>query len=199
MIEIKNLSKSYNGKIIFNDLSLDIKKGQCTAFLGQSGLGKTTLLRCISGLETADSGSIYGMENMKKSFVFQENRLLPHLTVLQNILCVTDDKDKALHYLEKTLLINDKAKKCSQLSGGMKRRLAIAKALSFGGDFYYLDEPLRELDEETNEKIMLLLKDETKGKTSVLITHDINHAQFLADRHIFFSGSPMQTQKDIAL
>ena len=136
---------------------------------------------------------------MKKSFVFQENRLLPHLSVLQNILCVTDDKDKALHYLEKTLLIDDKSKKCSHLSGGMKRRLAIAKALTFGGDFYYLDEPLRELDEETNEKIMLLLREEIKGKTSVLITHDISQARFLADRHIFFDGPPMQIEKDIAL
>lgn len=199
MIEIRNLSKSYNGKAIFTGLSFDIKKGECTAFSGQSGLGKTTLLRCISGLEKADSGSIRGMENMKKSFIFQENRLLPHLSVLQNILCVTDDKDKALHYLEKTFLIEDKSKKCSQLSGGMKRRLAIARALAYGGDFYYLDEPLRELDEETNEKIMELLKQEIKGKTSVLITHDINHSCFLADRHIFFHGSPMNIEKDIAL
>ncbi|MBR3975654.1 MAG: ABC transporter ATP-binding protein [Clostridia bacterium] len=199
MIEIRNLSKSYNGKIIFNNLSSDIKTGECTAFMGQSGIGKTTLLRCIAGLETADSGSIRGMENMKKSFVFQENRLLPHLSVLQNILCVTDDKDKALHYLEKTFLIDDKSKKCSQLSGGMKRRLAIAKALAFGGDFFYLDEPLRELDEDTNEKIMQLLKQEIKGKTSILITHDINHAHFLADRHIFFRGLPMEIEKDVAL
>ena len=199
MIEIKNLSKSYNGKIIFENLSLNIKKGECTAFSGQSGLGKTTLLRCITGLEKADSGSIYGMENMKKSFIFQENRLLPHLSVLQNILCVTSDKDKALHYLEKTFLIDDKSKKCSQLSGGMKRRLAIAKALTFGGDFYYLDEPLRELDAATNEKIILLLKEEIKGKTSILITHDAEQAHILADRHIFFAGSPMQIEKDFAL
>lgn len=199
MIEIKNLTKGYNGKIIFENLSFNIKKGECTAFSGQSGLGKTTLLRCIAGLENADSGSIEGMGNMKKSFIFQENRLLPHLTVLQNILCVTDDKDRALHYLEKTFLIDDKAKKCSQLSGGMKRRLAIAKALTYGGDFYYLDEPLRELDDNTNEKIMLLLKEEIKGKTSILISHDINQIRFLADRHIFFHASPMQIEKDIAL
>ena len=81
----------------------------------------------------------------------------------------------------------------------MKRRLAIAKALSFGGDFYYLDEPLRELDDNTNEKIMLLLKEEIKGKTSILISHDTNHIRFLADRHIFFRSSPMQIEKDIAL
>ncbi len=199
MIEIRNLSKSYNGKIIFEDLSFNIKKGECTSFSGQSGLGKTTLLRCIAQLEEADSGSIYGMDEMKKTFIFQENRLLPQLTVLENILCVTSDKERALYYLEQTLLINDKSKKCSQLSGGMKRRLAIAKALTFGGDFYYLDEPLRELDEETNEKIMHLLKQEIKGKTSILVTHDISQARFLADRHIFFQGSPMQIEKDTAL
>lgn len=199
MIEIKNLSKSFGEKKIFENLSLTINTGECTAFLGQSGLGKTTLLRCISLLAKADSGVITGMENLRKTYVFQENRLLDELSVLQNILCVSPDKERALYFLDKTFLLEDRNKKCYQLSGGMKRRLAVAKALAYGGDFFFLDEPLRELDEDTNDKIMQLIKEEIRNKTAILITHDLSQAEFLADRCIFFDFQPMQIAKDIKL
>ena len=104
--------------------------------------------------------------------------------MLENILAVADDKKRALYFLEKSGLLNDRDKKASALSGGMKRRLAIARALTFGGDIYYFDEPLRELDEGTLNEITALIKEELRNKTAIIITHDESTADILATRII---------------
>ena len=184
MIEIKNISKSFDKKAILSDISFTVNEGECVALTGESGAGKTTLLRIIAGLETADSGKIICPGNKKRTFVFQENRLLENKSVLENILAVADDKKRALYFLEKSGLLNDRDKKASALSGGMKRRLAIARALTFGGDIYFLDEPLRELDAESHKKMAELIKEEISGKTAILITHDRFSLEFLSDRQI---------------
>lgn len=191
MIEIKGLTKRYGEKTVFNDLSFGIEENKCTAFSGESGIGKTTLLRCIAGLEKPDAGTVSGIFGKKASFVFQENRLIGHLSALDNILCVVPDKQRAEYFLGRVGLADESGKKADELSGGMKRRLAIARALSAGGELYFLDEPLRELDEETEEKILTLLKEELAGKTTLLITHDSAHTAALADNVLFFTGTPM--------
>lgn len=185
MIEVKNISKAFDGKTVLDNISFDVKKGECVALMGESGIGKTTLLRILAGLEKPDSGEIIFRENAKKTFVFQENRLLENKSVLENILSVAPDKERALYFLQRCKLKDDARKKAALLSGGMKRRLAIARALSFGGDIYFLDEPLRELDENTLAEISALIKEEIKGKTAVLITHDEDSAKALADRIIY--------------
>ena len=192
MIEIKGLTKRYGEKTIFENLSFSIEENKCTAFSGESGIGKTTLLRCIAGLERPDAGSVNGISGKKASFVFQENRLIGHLSTLDNILCVAPDRQRAEFFLERVGLAAESEKKADELSGGMKRRLAIARALSADGDLYFLDEPLRELDEGTEEKILALLKEELAGKTTFLITHDSAHTAALADNVLFFTGTPMR-------
>lgn len=194
MIEISGLTKSYGDKVIFKNLTFSVRENVCTAFTGDSGIGKTTLLRCITGLEKPDTGHIDGVENKKITFVFQENRLLAHASVLENILCVAPDKQRAEYFLQRTGLADESRKKAGELSGGMKRRLAVARALAAGGDIYYLDEPLRELDEGTEEKILQLIKEEISGKTALLITHDSLHTAALADDIFRFAGSPMTIQ-----
>lgn len=184
MIEIKNISKSFDGKTVLRDVSFTVNKGECVALTGASGTGKTTLLRIIAGLEKPDSGTVYVPENMKKTYVFQENRLLENKSVLENILAVAPDREKALYFLRRCFLFDDIDKKAGTLSGGMKRRLAIVRALSFGGDIYYLDEPLRELDGETLKKTAQVIKEEISGKTAVLITHDEYSLNYLSDRII---------------
>lgn len=184
MIEVKNISKSFDGKMILRDISFKVNKGECVALTGESGAGKTTLLRIIAGLETPDSGTVVIPENTRKTYVFQENRLLENKSVLENILAVAPDKEKALYFLGRCSLAEDKNKKAGALSGGMKRRLAIARALSYGGDIYYLDEPLRELDGETLKKTAEVIKEEIKGKTAILITHDEYSLDFLSDRKV---------------
>ena len=182
MIEIKNISKTYDDKQILKDISFTVNKGECVALTGASGAGKTTLMRIIAGLEEADSGEIIIPENIKKTYVFQENRLLENKSVLENILAVAPDKKRAIYFLERCKLSDDTDKKAGNLSGGMKRRLAIARALAYGGDLYFLDEPLRELDGDTLKEIAKLIKEEIVGKTAILITHDAFSLDFLSDR-----------------
>lgn len=172
MIEIKGISKSYEGKSVLKNISFSVKKGSCTAITGASGSGKTTLMRIIAGLEKPDEGQIVFSSDVKCTYVFQENRLLENKSVLENILAVAPDRERAMYFLERCRLSEDADKKAGKLSGGMKRRLAIARALSYGGDIYFLDEPLRELDEDTLREIAQLIKEEIEGKTALLITHD---------------------------
>ena len=184
MIEVRNVSKSFDGKRVLENVSLVIEKGKCTVLTGASGKGKTTLMRIIAGLEEADSGEVIYREKPVCTFVFQENRLLEHKSVLDNILTVAPDRKRAEYFLERTGLLPHKDKKAGSLSGGMKRRLAIARALSYGGELYFLDEPLRELDEETLKLVAELIKEEIAGKTAILITHDEFSSAFLSDIQI---------------
>lgn len=190
-MKINGLTKFYGDRCIFRDLTFEIKDNVCTAFYGSSGLGKTTLLRCISGLEAADGGSVTGLEGLKKSFVFQENRLIETASTIDNILCVAPDRKRAMEYLAKTGLEDCAKKKAGLLSGGMKRRLALARALAYGGDVFFLDEPLRELDSATEEKMLVLLKKELEGKTAILISHEKSHGEYLCSASISFAGTPM--------
>ncbi len=182
MIEVRNISKSFDGRTVLKDVSFRVNKGECTALTGASGSGKTTMLRIIAGLEDADSGEVIYSEKPRMTFVFQENRLLSHKSVLDNILTVAPDRERALYFLGRCGLGDDTDKKASELSGGMKRRLAIARALAYGGDLYFLDEPLRELDGETLKSVASLIKEEISGKTAVLITHDSYSLELLCDR-----------------
>ena len=195
MIEVKGLTKKYGDKTVFENLSLSFPKGTCAVFTGASGVGKTTLMRVIAGLEQPDAGAVTGTEGLRPAFIFQENRLIPRLSALDNILCVAPDRETALRYLEKVGLADAKDKAAASLSGGMKRRLAIARALAYGGDVFYMDEPLRELDKDTENRVKQLLYDETLGKTALLITHDAAFAKQMGDTVFFFSGEPMTLQK----
>ena len=191
MIEVKGLTKKYGDKTVFENLSLSFKKGACAVFTGASGVGKTTLLRVIAGLEAPDAGTVTGTEGLRPAFIFQENRLIPHLSALDNVLCVAPDRDKALHFLDQVGLADAKDKPAAALSGGMKRRLSIARALTYGGDVFYMDEPLRELDRDTENRVKQLLFDETRGKTVFLITHDDAFARQMGDAVFSFTGEPM--------
>lgn len=184
MIEVKGISKAFGGKTVLKDVSFTVKKGECVALTGESGAGKTTIMRILAGLEAADSGEVVFTENAKKTFVFQENRLLEGKSVLDNILTVAPDRERALYFLKRVRLDGEITKKASALSGGMKRRLAIARALAYGGDVYLLDEPLRELDGETLRAVAELIKEEIEGKTAVLITHDEFSLNFLSSRRV---------------
>ncbi len=184
MIEFVKVSKSFDGKYVLKDFSVTFSDGEFVCLLGASGCGKTTILRLASGLSLPDSGEIKRDETLRQSFIFQENRLLSWYDALGNILAVTNDREKAEHYLKETGLSEDAHKFPAELSGGMKRRLAIARALAFGGDIFFLDEPLRELDKKTASLIHALLKKELKGKTVIMVTHIPQEAELLADRVI---------------
>ncbi len=165
MINMKNVSFSYGKKSILKDFNLSVSPGETICLYGPSGCGKTTVLRLISGLLVPDSGAV--TVNGKVSVVFQENRLIPNLTVKENILAVTDRSDP----LEALGMGNFQDMKPADLSGGMARRVAIARAISCGGDILLLDEPFNGLDIENKQLAAELIKKEYKNKIIVMVSH----------------------------
>ena len=187
MLKLENICKSYGENTVLSGVSLTVSDGEFVCLTGRSGCGKTTLMRIASGLETPDSGTVY-TDGGRYSFCFQENRLLPHVSALDNITAVCPDKIRALEYLDKVGLSDHIKKYPDKLSGGMKRRLALCRSLCYGGDVFFLDEPLRELDAETYSKMKELIKSELKGKTVLMITHSEEEAKELSDRVIELNG-----------
>lgn len=202
MLELKNISKSFGDKVILNNLNLEVKDGEILCIVGQSGGGKTTLLRCISGLEKIDGGQIlidgqvfdpYTNENNDSviGVVFQEYNLFPHLTVLQNVTLAPTmvlKKKKEIAENEAKNLLNGLALEGKeglypfQLSGGQKQRVAIARALAMKPQILCYDEPTSALDPgltATVKDIVLNLKKE--GMTQIIITHDMDFAEEIAD------------------
>ena len=171
MINIKNICKKFNAQVILDNVSFDIRKNQITSIKAPSGSGKTTLINIILGLTSIDSGEIVNLPK-EISIVFQEDRLVECITPAQNVLLCNPDvsiKD-AVNFLQNIGISNDKI--VSELSGGMKRRVSLARALMNKADFLILDEPFYGIDEQNKKKIMDLIKQTAKNKTILLITHD---------------------------
>jgi len=184
MIDIKNLSLSYEGERVVEQFSLHVAKGEQIALMGPSGCGKTSLLEAIAGLLKPQKGIV--KVNGTISCVFQEPRLLPWLSALKNVNVVLSDsaatENEAAKWLEAVGLYEDAHKLPSQLSGGMQQRVNIARALAYGGDVLLLDEPMKGMDPETAETVAELIKTSAKDKTLILVTHDETEAKFYADR-----------------
>lgn len=180
MIEIKNLSFSFGDKVIFDDFSLKIPDKSVTAITGKSGCGKTTLINLICGLLKADKGEIVSKAE-KYAVVFQEDRLLPWYTVKENISTVSDGETADL-WLKKVGLSDSADLYPSQMSGGMKRRTALARALAYGGEVLILDEAFNGVDEETKTILIDIIREQATEKAVILISHNSDEIQRLADR-----------------
>jgi NitT/TauT family transport system ATP-binding protein len=149
--------------------------------MAPSGMGKTTLLRIIMGLEEPDSGSIKGLEDLKISTVFQEDRLCEYLTPINNIKLVnpTLTDQQILEALSSFGLSGCERQKTSELSGGMKRRIAILRAIMAEYDILFLDEPFKGIDINTKETVISEIIKRTKGKTIIFVTHDEAEASLM--------------------
>ncbi len=178
-IVIKNLSKSFGQKRVLSSLSAVIPEGRFTAVMGASGSGKTTLGRILLGLERADSGSIEGLPD-RLSAVFQEDRLFEEFSALSNLRAVAGRKrdGEMAALLEALGLGREINAPVSSFSGGMKRRVAIARAIAAQGELTVLDEPFSGLDGETKLSVMAFVRQKLSGKTVLLITHDPSDAEF---------------------
>lgn len=177
MILLENISFSYGENNIFKDFSLEIKKGEKICFFGESGCGKTTLLRILLGLEKVDNGKITYNGNLKPSAVFQENRLLPFKTILENITVLGADTQKAIQNLNALGLGEYINSKPNTLSGGQLRRVAIARALSVDFDYLILDEAFTGLDDENIKTSINLISQVAKDKTIIIVTHSLKEAK----------------------
>lgn len=188
MIEIKNLCKSYDGKVIYRELNLIIPEQTISCIIGPSGCGKTTLLRMLAGLEAYDEGEILGTRGKRKAFVFQEDRLMPWLSVKENIeyvldsWCSKDQMEKQISQILQLLKLSDEENvPVQKLSGGMKRRVAIGRALAFESEILLLDEPFKGLDDDLKWHVLkgILAYLEEKPRTVICVTHDKEVAMHL--------------------
>lgn len=152
-LEVCHLKKHYAGQTVLEDFSLTLPSEGVTALCGPSGCGKTTLMRLIAGLETADAGTINGLDGAKISMVFQEDRLLPWCTAEQNIAIAAPGTEAAF-WMEQSGIADARQKLPDELSGGMRRRVAIARALAYAGALFLLDEPFKALDDATRAKMI---------------------------------------------
>ncbi|MGT2894480.1 amino acid ABC transporter ATP-binding protein [Streptococcus downei] len=201
MLELKNISKQFGHKQIFKDFNLNVEEGKILAIVGPSGGGKTTLLRMLAGLETIDSGQVIyqGQEvplNHLESenilgFVFQDFQLFPHLTVLENLtlspiktMGVTKEQasKKAQELLAKLGLEEHGSAYPFSLSGGQKQRVAFARAMMIDPKIVGYDEPTSALDPALRQEVAkLIVQNRDLGITQIVITHDMDFAQEIAD------------------
>lgn len=199
-IIINDLSKKYGEKIVLSHYSAVIKEGMTTAVMAPSGGGKTTLLRILAGLEKADAGTVLGIEDKKISMVFQEDRLCSNLSALSNIrlVCGRDISRKQIgEELEKVGLKGSESQPACKLSGGMRRRTALVRALIVPYDLLILDEPFKGLDEENKKTVMDYTKEKSHGKTVIFVTHDEKEAEYLGGNRIILPPNKQQEIESI--
>lgn len=170
---LEHVEKRYGDKVVLRDFSARFPGGECTCIMGPSGCGKTTLLRLILGLETPDGGQILG-RSFPMAAVFQENRLFEDFSALSNVtaVCPRERRPEAARHLMALGLGESLHAPVRTLSGGMKRRVAVARAVLAPGEVLVLDEPFTGLDRDTKAAVLAYLKDHTQGRTLLLVTHD---------------------------
>ena len=222
MIEVKNLSKSFGEKGVLSDLNFSVAHGQSVAIVGKSGAGKSVLLKCLIGLVKPDEGTIYVDNKLINSMsfgqlqeirsnigmVFQFGALFDSMTVGENIslalqkltkLSGDEIKERVFNSLEEVDMVNTEDLMPSELSGGMKKRVGIARAIAIKPAYLFYDEPTTGLDPVMTDSInRLILKFQNTGEvTSVIITHEMRTVYDVSDRvlllhdgKIRFDGSP---------
>ena len=192
-IETIGITKKFGNNIIFENLNFKAKEREVTSILGPSGRGKTTLLRCLAGLENINNGTIkiFGeilnnknKDNLIKNigFVFQNLNLFPNLTVIQNLKIVLNSPEKAQNLINKFKLNGKENEFPKNLSGGQKQRVAIARALMLEPKILIFDEPTSALDQELISEFLKIIRGLiNQNRTIIIVTHDTNFAKNSSD------------------
>ena len=183
---MKGIRKSYDGRKVLDDLSVRFPAGSVSCILGPSGCGKTTLLRIAAGLEKPDAGSVEGMPD-RVSFVFQEDRLCEEFSAVTNVRLAASKsmpKDEIVRHLTEIGLGEDLGKPVRDFSGGMRRRVAIARAVCCPAELLLLDEPFKGLDEKLRVRVIGYIREHTAGRTLICVTHEPEDAERLGGKII---------------
>ena len=173
-VVISNVSKAFGEHQVLKDLSVTFSDDHIYCLMGPSGMGKTTLLRIIMELETKDEGMIEGVSVKDISVMFQENRLCEVLTPVENVALVCDKhipREAVRAKLEKILPKECLSQPVSELSGGMKRRVALARAMAYPGSFIIMDEPFTGLDVNTKKEVINYILNERNNRIMLISTH----------------------------
>ena len=163
--------KAFGSDVIFSDLSLTIKEGVTSFIMAPSGWGKTTLLRIMAGLDDNYEGTVESKCD-NNIVLFQENRLVEGISVLSNLKALGVKEEDSIDVLSHLSLYEERNKKVSELSGGMKRRVALSRVLLLSGDRYFLDEPFTGLDDECKRETAFYIAKKLSGKTVVVVSHN---------------------------
>ncbi len=213
IVEVRGISKTYGGGEALRDVDLDFPRGKLTSLLGPSGCGKTTLLKIIAGLIDADRGSVavngkkVSAPGPERAFVFQDFALLPWATVLRNVafgleLRGTAKEEReaiARRYVADVGLAGFEDKYPHELSGGMRQRVGLARALCVDADVLLLDEPFSAVDEQNRRKFQedLIRLRTNQNKTFIFVTHSIEEAVYISDRIVLLSPRPGRVSRVI--
>jgi len=214
MVSVRSVSKVYPGGVeALNDISLDFPRGQLTTLLGPSGCGKTTLLKIVAGLLPATSGEVLVEGRTvtgpgpERAFVFQDFALMPWATVLRNVAFGlelrgtprSEREDVAAHYIAQVGLKGFESKFPHELSGGMRQRVGLARALAVKAEVLLMDEPFSAVDEQTRRKFQedLLQLVVNEQKTFIFVTHSIEEAVYVSNRIILLSRRPSRVMRII--
>lgn len=215
VLEVKGVSKSFDGEEIIRDVTLELEEGEIVSLLGVSGGGKTTLFNMIAGLSVPDEGTVYleGNDVTGKpgniSYMLQKDLLLPYRTILDNValpliirgMKKSEAREKAAGYFAEFGLEGAEKKYPSEVSGGMKQRAALLRTYLFSEKVALLDEPFSALDMLTKESVHEWYLDvmEKIRLSTLFITHDINEAILLSDRIYLLTGKPGTITKEIVI
>lgn len=200
LIKIKNINKIFNEEVIFEEFDISFYKNKINCILGKSGCGKTTLLKIISGIILNDTEYSNGLESLKISYIFQEDRLIDWLTIEENIIITSKRQydEKVLttlcdKYLNLVGLREYKNSYPRMLSGGMRQRVNIVRGFIYPSDVIIMDEPFKSIDIKNKEIIMKEVKNILKkeNRTVILVTHDIDEALYLGENIIILGGRPI--------
>ena len=181
-IIIENLCKSYGSNKVLRDVNIKLEDGKIYCLMGMSGMGKTTLLRILMGHESYDSGSIKGIDTSHISSMFQEDRLIPTLSAVENVAIVSSGRAKKKDIRKNLSLILPEEcldKPVTSLSGGMKRRVALARAMSYSSELIILDEPFTGLDKDTRLAIIDYILKMREKRIMLIATHGQDDAAYL--------------------
>lgn len=217
LLEVKQLAKSYDGKLIIENITFSVGQGEFVCIVGPSGCGKTTLLRCLSGLMRSSGGEVRVANHTverppaEMGLVFQDYRasLMPWLSIVDNVKLPLRNKgltraqinERVKSALEAVSLGGFFSHYPWQLSGGMQQRVAIARALAYRPEILLMDEPFASVDAQTRADLedLVLRIHADLGMTTVLVTHDVDEAVYLADRVIILSGRPTIVNEEVTV
>lgn len=193
----EGLCKAYGEKRVLENFSLTLPERGVATFFGPSGCGKTTLLHLLAGLLAPEGGQVTGREGRTVSMVFQEDRLLPWYTVEENLCLVNPalTRSEVRECLERVGLEGAGEQYPEELSGGMRRRAAFARALAYGGDVLLLDEPFKGQDRTVKERLFAETAAFARQGLVILITHDPEEAALLSRQVYLFSGPPLTLER----
>lgn len=183
-LEVVNLNLSFQGRDVLSDLNLSLHSGSVYCLMGASGSGKTSFLKILMGLLEADSGFVKAPLGLKIAAVFQEDRLCEEFTPIENLTMTVPGHSKELQNKAREVLLNllpceSLSRKVTTLSGGMKRRVAIGRALWVPSDMIVMDEPFTGLDYDTKKSVIRYIKECTKDKLVIISTHQPEDATLL--------------------